>query len=649
MALVTRDSKTEEITHQEMDANLRGLADMSLSTFQRSGTGMAVRSAVSKMGETISLDDANGAAGDDATDNTTPFANAVAAAAGGALLVDKGVYQMGLGTLPAAGITIEGKGYDSVLKVRSSNQVLLQMVSGGWLRLYNIRLVGDGTSTSSENGKGLFCNDTEDIDLDTVWFEGFGFAAWHVSSFSNIRSRIRGHKITVTGGKNPAAAENADLYFRGKLRSVKLSMIDLEASPTDPVGNGLVIVQAAEGEEWEGVQGRQITIKGGHGKRGISIASEVGDATFNSGKVMFDQVDIYDTVMSALKTKNLDRVFLSNIYAENCDSSPEIPGNLQGSIFLNLCESSVCSNIQVYGGGSDAMRYIGRIGGTDAGAGRAKHVLTGLIASAPVETGLYVGPNVQRFEGNSVHVEDSGGSGIRINATTLHARPTYITLNSPTVARAGADGILALGLTGEKLGNIYINHPKCYDCFAFGILGHYIDFLQIMGGHLLDNGQGTIATHGARIAELTKGRIIGLTSKNKNGTTQTHGLSMGSGNTDLEIYSSDFSGNATGAVLYTAPSGKIKAANNDGWLEGSLTTDLASLADGAGTTFGITVTGAEVGDFSEVAFAGDALGLTIGVPYIASANLVSVRVQNETGGAVDLPSMTIRAIVKKNR
>jgi len=73
-------------------------------------------------------------------------------------------------------------------------------------------------------------------------------------------------------------------------------------------------------------------------------------------------------------------------------------------------------------------------------------------------------------------------------------------------------------------------------------------------------------------------------------------------------------------------------------LEGSLTWNPGNLVDGAGeTSSGITVTGAAFGDFVIVAAPYDLQGITC-TAYVSAANTVKIRLQNETGGVIDLAS-----------
>lgn len=79
---------------------------------------------------------------------------------------------------------------------------------------------------------------------------------------------------------------------------------------------------------------------------------------------------------------------------------------------------------------------------------------------------------------------------------------------------------------------------------------------------------------------------------------------------------------------------------------GTATYDPASLADGAGATTTVTVTGAVLGDFAEASFSLDLQGITL-TAWVSAANTVSVRFQNETGGVVDLASGTLSARAMK--
>ena len=81
-------------------------------------------------------------------------------------------------------------------------------------------------------------------------------------------------------------------------------------------------------------------------------------------------------------------------------------------------------------------------------------------------------------------------------------------------------------------------------------------------------------------------------------------------------------------------------------LTGSATYNPGSLADGAGETTTLTVTGAALGDQALASFSNDLQGIILHA-WVSSANTVSIRFQNETGGLIDLASGTIRVRVFK--
>ncbi len=106
--------------------------------------------------------------------------------------------------------------------------------------------------------------------------------------------------------------------------------------------------------------------------------------------------------------------------------------------------------------------------------------------------------------------------------------------------------------------------------------------------------------------------------------------------------------NVTGIAMRVEKSlRKLFSAQRTAFLVGSATYDAANLVDGAGVTTTITVTGAALGDFVVgVSHSVDLQGILM-TGYVSAANTVSVRLQNETTGAIDLASGTIRAVVMK--
>lgn len=80
-------------------------------------------------------------------------------------------------------------------------------------------------------------------------------------------------------------------------------------------------------------------------------------------------------------------------------------------------------------------------------------------------------------------------------------------------------------------------------------------------------------------------------------------------------------------------------------LNASAVVDVASLADGAGaTSSAITVTGAALGDFVLISCSLDIQGMTL-TAWVSAANAVKFRMQNESGGTIDLASATFKVKV----
>lgn len=82
-------------------------------------------------------------------------------------------------------------------------------------------------------------------------------------------------------------------------------------------------------------------------------------------------------------------------------------------------------------------------------------------------------------------------------------------------------------------------------------------------------------------------------------------------------------------------------------LEGSKTHDFADTADGAQATTTVTVTGAELGDYVLAVSVGVSQAGVILSGYVSAADTVTVLLQNESGGAVNLASTTLSVLVRK--
>jgi len=80
------------------------------------------------------------------------------------------------------------------------------------------------------------------------------------------------------------------------------------------------------------------------------------------------------------------------------------------------------------------------------------------------------------------------------------------------------------------------------------------------------------------------------------------------------------------------------------FLVGSETKDFGEIADGADLSEDVTVTGAALGDFAIASIGVDSVDLII-TATVTAANVATVNVENQSGGAVDLASTTLRVKV----
>ena len=103
---------------------------------------------------------------------------------------------------------------------------------------------------------------------------------------------------------------------------------------------------------------------------------------------------------------------------------------------------------------------------------------------------------------------------------------------------------------------------------------------------------------------------------------------------------------AATAVTVRQGNDSFRGLFSDTWSV-SCTLDVGSLADGAGETETIAVPGVALGDaVIGFSFGVDKAGVVVHA-YVSAANVVTLRLQNESGGTVDLASTTIRLVIAR--
>lgn len=103
--------------------------------------------------------------------------------------------------------------------------------------------------------------------------------------------------------------------------------------------------------------------------------------------------------------------------------------------------------------------------------------------------------------------------------------------------------------------------------------------------------------------------------------------------------------NAT-AVVSRRGNDQFRGMFSDTWVV-TATLDSGNLIDAAGANDNVTVPGVALGDIVlGFSFGVDLAGMTV-TAYINAANTVTIRVQNESGGTINLASTTIRLVIAR--
>jgi hypothetical protein len=108
----------------------------------------------------------------------------------------------------------------------------------------------------------------------------------------------------------------------------------------------------------------------------------------------------------------------------------------------------------------------------------------------------------------------------------------------------------------------------------------------------------------------------------------------------------------TAELYYDTASGKLKTSINGAAAttlnaevaSASAVWDPGSIADGDAATTTVAVTGATLGQFALASFSLDLAGLAISA-YVSATNVVTAILLNNSGGAIDLASGTLRVRV----
>lgn len=266
---------------------------------------------------------------------------------------------------------------------------------------------------------------------------------------------------------------------------------------------------------------------------------------------------------------------------------------------------------------------------------------------------------------NNIIAGTINGAGIAVGFGSHGAGDSYIDVLGNTVKNVGASGILANAPNGLENNYVKIanNNIFNYGLSAASQIGVYInqsEYCEVEGNTI--RGISNNAANGIYVNSSTNCVVSENTIKNlPNGfgiTLDNATNAFVNGNRIYDISSNNVRclNTNTGSLVVdnfaddTAVSitSEVKQRDNS-WnvFIGTATYNPANLLDGAGVTTTVTVTGATLGMQAQASFSLDLQGITL-TAYVSSANTVSVRFQNESGGAIDLGSGTITAIVNSS-
>jgi len=198
----------------------------------------------------------------------------------------------------------------------------------------------------------------------------------------------------------------------------------------------------------------------------------------------------------------------------------------------------------------------------------------------------------------------------------------YTTIIGNTIRNCGGPGIYLGGNSSVIDSNIIFDNGLYTADVSAGILLGYFD-----------------ATYNAKQAVVSNNNIYCASSP----FTQDWGIFVDTALPILQV-------NITGNTLVNNLLGQIFCQTNQNYvgetLHGKATWNPPSIANGASTSFTITVAGAVMGDCVLASCDTNLLGLSL-TGYVSSSNQVVIILTNNTGSAVDFPSSTFRVITTK--
>ncbi len=216
----------------------------------------------------------------------------------------------------------------------------------------------------------------------------------------------------------------------------------------------------------------------------------------------------------------------------------------------------------------------------------------------------------------------SGGTGTDINGTVVMGIENwgaFSTITNNKCWNNEGDGIDNGGHDSTLTGNVCWNNGQTA---GSGIVTRYTSAT-------FNGSNSVVAANRCFDTQGTKTQVYGYADE----SSSVSGMSL---------HGNEFRGHLTGminslgsGVSYVGPT-----------ISASVTWDPANITDGNAAQQGVTVAGARLGDFVKASFSNDIQGMLM-TAWVNASNAAQARLQNETGGALDLASGTLRLTVEK--
>lgn len=358
---------------------------------------------------------------------------------------------------------------------------------------------------------------------------------------------------------------------------------------------------------------------------------------------------------------------------EVCGNTIKTPGQHGVTITSSLERFTINNNIVTNPGGAGVIFSVGKKGSVSgnkiSGAGPSGDGITGYavdnedisivsnIIDGSENHGIHVGGKRLALTSNIVNGA-SANNGIFIGATdTGSSGGTNMPSEDCTVTGNIVTGSL-IGMNFRDTKDSAINSNTVNGSTSHQILLVTSDDNTVSDNVVSDGGASGIVLRGSSdnnvVGNRTRGHVADGYRTEVSGATNSlynsfvgnrsksdnRGFVEGAGS-DLNTFSANRVRLSTAeAFILTGASSLL----NNVPLYASSVVNPSSLADGAGETFTVTVTGARVGDFVDVSFS-VALSDVMLLGWVSANDTVSARFQNESGGVRDLSAGTLRVRV----